>query len=100
MFPRRDRRDKLKEFFEDSYGVYSMIRLGYFLSLLLSGFVVVTCTLQGQPEKATELVLVLNGVSAVGKVVQKKVEESDGNTIRNTTGGLGPVGDDHHGKRF
>lgn len=75
MRDRRDRRDRLKEFFEDSKGYYSMVRLGYFVNLILSGAIAVYCTLKGIPSQATELVLTLSGIGAASKVAQKQIEE-------------------------
>lgn len=72
---RRDRRDRLKEFFEDSHGFYSMVRLGYFVNLILSAVISVYCTFLGKPGEATELVLALSGIGAFGKVAQKQIEE-------------------------
>lgn len=53
-----------------------MTRLGYFLNLLLTGFISVTCTLQGEPSKAVELVGILSGINVAGKVFQKRIEEN------------------------
>jgi hypothetical protein len=78
--PRRDRRDRLNEFFEDSHGFYSMTRLAFFLTTLTSVFVVGWCTVKGTPDDAIGTVGVLQGIGFVGKVAQKQVEEQ-GNSI-------------------
>ena len=80
MTTRRDRRNKLSEFFEDSMGIYSMTRLSFFLTTLTSIFVVGWCTVKGTPDDAVGAVGVLQGIGFVGKVAQKQVEEA-GNSV-------------------
>lgn len=68
--------NRLGEFLEDDRKRYSIVRLGYIVSVLTSCFIGVWCTLKTSPDDAIGLVAAIMAIASAGKVAQKKIENS------------------------